>query len=111
MSLNTIPIVISNRIYLFICRSPLSYKTPFSTSTQNNICRYCWITEQNQKKSCRNVKNKSLYESNILGNENFQALFKNAPFKGCSTLVAMVTTAASSRPGALFSYKNVAKKE
>ena len=35
----------------------------------------------------------------------------NAPFKGRSTLVAMVTTAACSRPGASFSYKNVAKKE
>ena len=32
MSLNTILIAISNRIYLFICRSPLSYKTLFSTS-------------------------------------------------------------------------------
>ena len=35
---------------------------------------------------------------------------KNALFKGCSTLVAMVTTTACSRPGASFSYKNVAKK-
>ena len=35
---------------------------------------------------------------------------KNALFKGRSTLVAMVTTAACSRPGASFSYKNVAKK-
>ena len=61
-------------------------------------------------------------ESNILGNENFQPPFKfcmqlgaqgmhkNALFKGRSTLVAMVTTAACSRPGASFSYKNVAKK-
>ena len=38
-------------------------------------------------------------------------MHKNALFKGCSTLVAMVTTAACSRPGASFSYKNVAKKE
>ena len=30
----------------------------------------------------------------------------NAPFKGRSTLVAMVTTAACSRPGASFSYKH-----
>ena len=35
---------------------------------------------------------------------------KNALFEGVSTLVAMVTTAAYSRPGASFSYKNVAKK-
>ena len=38
-------------------------------------------------------------------------MHKNALFKGRSTLVAMVTTAACSRPGASFSYKNVAKKE
>ena len=38
-------------------------------------------------------------------------MHKNALFKGRSTLVAMVTTAACSRPGATFSYKNVAKKE
>ena len=37
-------------------------------------------------------------------------MHKNALLKGCSTLVAMVTTAASWRPGASFSYKNVAKK-
>ena len=38
-----------------------------------------------------------------------QALRRGAQkcsFKRCSTLDAMVTTAASSRPGALFSYKN-----
>ena len=42
-------------------------------------------------------------------------MHKNALFKGRSTLVVtlvvMVTTAACSRPGASFSYKNVAKKE
>ena len=38
-------------------------------------------------------------------------MHKNALFKGRSTLVAMVTTAACSRPGASFSYKNVAKKK
>ena len=38
-------------------------------------------------------------------------IHKNALFKGRSTLVAMVTTAACSRPGASFSYKNVAKRE
>ena len=38
-------------------------------------------------------------------------MHKNALFKGCSILVAMVTTAACLRPGASFSYKNVAKKE
>ena len=36
---------------------------------------------------------------------------KNALFKGCSTLVSIATTTACSRPGASFSYKNVAKKE
>ena len=36
---------------------------------------------------------------------------KNALFEGRSTLFAIVTTAACSRPGASFSYKNVAKKE
>ena len=35
-------------------------------------------------------------------------MHKNALFKGCSTLVAMVTTVACSRPGTSFSYKNVA---
>ena len=38
-------------------------------------------------------------------------MHKNALFKGRSTLVAMVTTAACSRPGASFSCKYVAKKE
>ena len=38
-------------------------------------------------------------------------MHKNALFKGCRSLVAMVTTAACSRSGASFSYKNVAKKE
>ena len=33
------------------------------------------------------------------------------PFLKVAALVAMVTTAACSRPGASFSYKNVAKKE
>ena len=37
-------------------------------------------------------------------------MHKNALFKGRSTFVAMVSTAACSRPGASFSYKNVAKK-
>ena len=37
-------------------------------------------------------------------------IHKNALFKGRSTIVAMVTTAAYSGPGATFSYKNVAKK-
>ena len=36
-------------------------------------------------------------------------MHKNALFKGRSTLVAMVTTAACSRPGTSFSYKNVKK--
>ena len=40
-----------------------------------------------------------------------EGMHKNSFFKGCSTLVAMVTTAACSRPEASFSYKNVAKKE
>ena len=38
-------------------------------------------------------------------------MHKNALMKGRSTLVAIVTTTASSRPGASFSYKNVARKE
>ena len=38
-------------------------------------------------------------------------MHKNALFEGGSTLVAMVTTAASSSSGASFSYKNVAKKK
>ena len=38
-------------------------------------------------------------------------MHKNALFEGGSTLVAMVTTAACSRPGVSFSYKNVAKKK
>ena len=37
-------------------------------------------------------------------------MHKNALFKGRSTLVAMVTAAACSRPRASFSRKNVAKK-
>ena len=37
-------------------------------------------------------------------------IHNNAIFKGCSTLVAMVTTAACPRPGASFSNRNVAKK-
>ena len=37
-------------------------------------------------------------------------MHKNVLFKGRRTLVAMVATAACSRPGASFSYKNVAKK-
>ena len=37
-------------------------------------------------------------------------MHKNALFKGRSTLVAMVTTAACSRPGASFSYKTSEKK-
>ena len=37
-------------------------------------------------------------------------MHKNALFKGRSTLVAMVTMTACSRPGASFSYKNVTKK-
>ena len=37
-------------------------------------------------------------------------MHKNALFKVCNTLVAMVTTAACLRSGASFSYKNVAKK-
>ena len=39
-----------------------------------------------------------------------RGMHKNALFKSRSTLVAMVTTATCSRPGASFSYKNVAKK-
>ena len=35
---------------------------------------------------------------------------KNALFKVCSTLVAMVTTTACSRPGASFSYKTLQKR-
>ena len=38
-------------------------------------------------------------------------MHKNALFEGGSTLVAMVTTAACSRPGVSFPYKNVAKKK
>ncbi|CAH3164138.1 unnamed protein product [Pocillopora meandrina] len=38
-------------------------------------------------------------------------MHKNALFKGRSTLVAMVTTAACSRPGASFSYKKRRKKK
>ena len=37
-------------------------------------------------------------------------MHKNALFKGCSTLVAMVTTTACSRPGASFSYKTSQKR-
>ena len=37
-------------------------------------------------------------------------MHKNTLYKGRSTLVAMVTTAACSRPRASFSHKNVAKK-
>ena len=37
-------------------------------------------------------------------------MHKDALFKGRSTLVAMVTMAACSRPRASFSYKKVAKK-
>ncbi|CAH3155949.1 unnamed protein product [Pocillopora meandrina] len=36
-------------------------------------------------------------------------MHKNALFKGRSTLVAMVTTTACSRPGASFSYKNISR--
>ncbi|CAH3153151.1 unnamed protein product [Pocillopora meandrina] len=36
-------------------------------------------------------------------------MHKNALFKGRSTLVAMVTTTACSRPGASFSYKNITR--
>ncbi|RMX45472.1 hypothetical protein pdam_00019730, partial [Pocillopora damicornis] len=36
-------------------------------------------------------------------------MYKNALFKGRSTLVAMVTTTACSRPGASFSYKNISR--
>ena len=35
---------------------------------------------------------------------------QKCPFKGCNALVAMATATACSRPGAPFSYKNVAKK-
>ena len=38
-------------------------------------------------------------------------MHKNALFEGGSTLVATVTTAASSSSGASFSYQNVAKKK
>ena len=48
--------------------------------------------------------------SNFAYSQALRGLHKNALLEGCSTLVAMVTTAASSRPGALFSYKNAAKK-
>ena len=40
-----------------------------------------------------------------------QGMHKNSLFEGRSTLVAMVTTAACSRPGTSFSYKNVKKSE
>ena len=62
-------------------------------------------------------KNQTSWEMKILKPpSNLQlgtqgGVHKNAPLKGCSTLVAMVTTAAFSRPGALYLYKNVAKKE
>ncbi|RMX47366.1 hypothetical protein pdam_00023734, partial [Pocillopora damicornis] len=36
-------------------------------------------------------------------------MHKNALFKGCSALVAMVTTTACSRPGASFPYKNISR--
>ncbi|CAH3122944.1 unnamed protein product [Pocillopora meandrina] len=36
-------------------------------------------------------------------------MHKNALFKGRSTLVAMVTTTACSRPWASFSYKNISR--
>ena len=39
-----------------------------------------------------------------------EGMHKNALFEDRSTLVAMVTTAACSRPGASFSCKNVVKK-
>ena len=39
-----------------------------------------------------------------------EGMHKNALFEDRSALVAMVTTAACSRPGASFSCKNVAKK-
>ena len=42
---------------------------------------------------------------------NSGGMHKNFLFKGRSTLVAVVTTTSCSRPGASFSYKNVAKKE
>ena len=40
-----------------------------------------------------------------------EGMHKNALFKGRSTLVVMVTTAACSGPEASFSYENVVKKE
>ena len=49
--------------------------------------------------------------SNFSCSWHSEGMHKNALFKGCSPLVAMVTTAACSRPGASFSYKNVVKKE
>ena len=39
-----------------------------------------------------------------------EGMHKNALFKGRSTLVVMVTTAACSGPEASFSYENVVKK-
>ena len=48
--------------------------------------------------------------SNLRAVKHSEGMHKIALFKGRSTLVAMVTTAAYSRPGASFSYKNVAKK-
>ena len=47
----------------------------------------------------------------ILRAVKHKGMHKTALFKGRSTLVAMVTTAAYSRPRASFSYKNVKKKE
>ena len=49
--------------------------------------------------------------SNFACSWALRGMHKIALFKGRSTLVAMVTTAACSRLGASFSYKNVAKKE
>ena len=85
--------------------------------------KICIINGKESDKFDLGVKKKSLQESNILGNESFQPPFKfflqlgtqgdaqNALFKGRSTLVAILTTAACSGLEASFSYKNVARIE
>ena len=56
-------------------------------------------------------KNQTTWQTKMYAVRHSGGMHKNALFKGRSTLVAMVTTAACSRPGASFSYKNVAKEE
>ena len=92
---------------------------------------YMYITEWSPRPSCPKFDSRFLFSKALseqvsvrikhLGKWKFTTplqtlhavrhsggMHKNALFKGCSTLVAMVTTTACPRPGA--SYKNVAKK-